>query len=96
MNDGPDQRPDAEADTAGFFRRMADRIDATNKGEFAGAVVVVPPGGNPIELLLVDPTRNPALLWATVKSLIDQRLGEISEGGAQGMGAPPANWRSPR
>jgi hypothetical protein len=59
---------------ADVFRAMAARIDRNDPAEFAGAILIVPPpssdgrGGDPIEILLIDPHRDLANFWSTVKS----------------------------
>lgn len=91
----PDES-DLAAVAAEFFTSMASRIQANSGAEFAGAVVVVPPEGNPIEMLIVDPTRNPAVFWSTVKSLVDMKIAENDEARTGGGFGPQASWRPPR
>jgi hypothetical protein len=65
---------------AQICRDMADRIEKTNEAEFAGAAVVVPPGGGePIALLLVDPKQDLVQFWATVKSRVEIVTTEVAE-----------------
>lgn len=47
------------------FRAMADRIDNIDENEFAGAMVIIPPGGGKaIEVLLTDPSKDIEAFWA--------------------------------
>jgi hypothetical protein len=61
-------------DPATMLEAMAQRIRANNAAEFAGCIVIIPPatddgrGGDAIELLLIDPKRDPANFWSTVKA----------------------------
>lgn len=67
-------------DPAKVLEDMATRVRANNPAEFAGCIVIIPPatddgrGGDTIELLLIDPKRDPANFWSTVKA-----KAEISE-----------------
>ena len=65
---------------AQLFVDMADRINRTPEGEFAGAAVIVPPGGgDPITLLLVDPKQDIVQFFATVKSRVEIVTGAVME-----------------
>lgn len=59
------------------FLAMAKRIEAIEQAEFAGAVVIVPPDGPPIEFLLSDVAPNAAAFWAIAKSRVDIRTNEV-------------------
>lgn len=64
------------ADVAALFRRMADRIEASDETEFGGALVAVPPleqNGQleAIEILLIDPRRDPANYYAMTRSKVE-------------------------
>jgi len=65
------------SDLADPFLAMAKRIGAIEQDEFAGAVVIVPPGGDPIEFMLSDVAPNAAAFWAIAKSRVDVRTQEI-------------------
>jgi hypothetical protein len=62
---------------AELLRAMAARIERNSEDEFAGCIVVLPPvmldgrGGEPIEILLIDPTRNARNFWATAKAEVE-------------------------
>jgi hypothetical protein len=53
---------------------MAKRIRDNAPEEFAGCIVIIPPAsddgraGDAVELLLIDPKRDPANFWSTVKA----------------------------
>ena len=60
---------------AEMLRRMADRIDRNDPDEFAGCLVIIPPeggdgveGGDPVEILFINPVQDLALFWSTVKN----------------------------
>ena len=64
------------AECAALFRRMAERIEATDETEFGGVVVVLPPldqNGKlePIEVLILDPMRDLATFWAMARSKVE-------------------------
>lgn len=40
---------------AKLFRDMADRVERANETEFSGAMLYVPPTGEPIAVMIVDP-----------------------------------------
>lgn len=63
------------------FETMAARIRRNPKEEFGGAVLIVPPSGEPIALLTVtpDPKGEEVLFWAQVKSKIDVAAQERTE-----------------
>jgi len=56
---------------------MAERIRRNAPEEFSGCIVVLPPegvngqGGDPIEILLIDPTKNARNFWATAKAEVE-------------------------
>jgi hypothetical protein len=65
------------------FTEMADRILKIDPAEFAGAIVVVPPGdGEPIAFLTTDPKPDIMQFWATVKSRIEVRGTEAMQAAA--------------
>jgi len=55
------------------FEDMAKRIAAIDPNEFAGAVVILPPGGEPIAFLTTDPNPDIVQFWASAKSRIEVR-----------------------
>ena len=53
------------------FRAMADRIDRNPDEDFAGALLIVPPKGEAVEKLNIDPSKNLADFWNSVKARVD-------------------------
>lgn len=65
---------------AEFVRAMAERIERNAPEEFAGALLVVPPGADePIAILLVNPKQDLAAFWATVASTIQVAAAEFQQ-----------------
>ena len=64
---------------AGILRRVADQIDKMDPDTFGGVAVVVPPAesGEPIEVLIIDPKKNAAQFYATIKTRLENDLGEL-------------------
>lgn len=67
-----------------LFRQMAERIEKVGDDEFGGALLVVPPpdqsGQNhAIEVLLIDPKRDPANYWAMATSKIQTAAAVFEE-----------------
>jgi hypothetical protein len=62
------------------FTDMAARIAKIDSAEFAGAVVVVPPGdGEPIAFMTTDPKPDLMQFWSTVKSRVEVRATEAMQ-----------------
>lgn len=61
---------------AAILRRVADQIDRMNSDTFGGVAVVVPPAdsGDPIEFLIIDPTKNAAQFYATIQTRIANEI----------------------
>lgn len=67
-------------DKAVLFDEMAKRVRAAPEGEFAGAVLIVPPGdGEPMEFMSVEPRPNPAHFWNGAKARLDIAHAEVLE-----------------
>jgi len=64
-------------DQAEPFRVMAERIEHNDSASFGGAAVIMPPGGQPIELLLLDPNADAAQFLATIATRIQVLVKEI-------------------
>ena len=60
------------------FASMAERINR-NTSDFAGAFVIVPPEGAPLEMLLLNNTRDQAAFWALVQSTAQRAIAELSQ-----------------
>lgn len=56
---------------ADLFRQMAERIERNAPTEFAGAVLLIPPGNEtPIEILLVNPRPDMEHFWSTCEAQV--------------------------
>lgn len=66
-------------DNAELFRAMAERIERNSAAEFSGALLIVPPGGEPIEYLAVNPRPDAAAFWGAVQAFVQRALAEIEE-----------------
>ncbi len=64
------------SDHADQFTAMADRLGKIDPAEFAGAVVVVPPEGDPISFLLTDPKPNAMQFWSGLQSRVELAAAE--------------------
>jgi hypothetical protein len=70
---------------AELLRAMADRIERNSEDEFAGCFVVIPPqsadgrGGDTVEMLLIDPTRDPSNFWTAAGFKLDTAVGRFKE-----------------
>ena len=64
---------------AEIFAKMAKRIAANADHGFGGAVVIVPPDGDPVQFLVLDPKQDPAMFWANVKTKAEIALAEMDE-----------------
>jgi hypothetical protein len=81
MSDQPPQ-----ADPAAAFSRMADKIRHNAENGFAGAFVIVPPGDGPaIEVLILEPASNEAVIWGQIKARIEMRLADIEDAQRRGQ-----------
>ena len=62
------------------FFDMATRIEKIDSAEFAGAVVIVPPGdGEPITFLHTDPNPVLAAFWAAVSGRVEIGVASAQE-----------------
>lgn len=74
-------------DKADLFTQMADRIKAVADGEFAGAVLIVPPGdGEPVVLCNIEPNASAEHFWIAAKSRMDAAYVAFSEAKADPFG----------
>ena len=66
--------PASGGSPADLIRAMASRVERNDPDEFGGCIIIIPPptddgsGGEPIELLLVDPRQDLANFWSTAQS----------------------------
>lgn len=52
------------------FRDMADRIERNLESDFAGAILIVPPVGDPVAVMINDPTKDMESFWVVAESKI--------------------------
>lgn len=81
MNDG---QPLIERQPHGasiILRRIADQIDKMDADTFGGVAVIVPPqdGGDPIEVLILDPKKNAAQFYATIQTRLQGQLSDLAD-----------------
>ena len=70
---------------ADHFTQMAERVRRIEQKEFSGAMLYVPPTGDPIAVVIADPTQdNEAFLALCLGKLDDVR--KKLEAAAQGFG----------
>lgn len=66
------------------FEEMAARIAKIDPAEFAGAIVVLPPGGeDPIAFLTTDPRPDVVQFWASAQSRITVKATEAMQDAEQ-------------
>ena len=87
MSDAPRDLETAKV-AARQFAEMARKIEENATNGFSGAVVVVPPAGEPINLLLVSSLGDEALFWATLKTQVEMRFADLQQRQSQ-----PTGWR---
>lgn len=69
---------------AAEFARMVRRVEGLPDDEFAGAVVIQPPGDAvPIAFVTSNPNPNLVMFWASVKSLVEVAYGEAMANAAE-------------
>lgn len=61
------------------FREMAERIERNPEAEFAGAIVVVPPEGDPITIMLNDPKPDLEAFWGVAAGKIQVATQEFQQ-----------------
>ena len=79
----------ANEDKARLFEEMAERIRRQPEGEFAGAVLIVPPGddeGAGLDFLAVESRPNAVNFWNATKSRLDVAHAEMM--GRERVGDP--------
>jgi hypothetical protein len=59
------------SESATPFTEMAARITLNDAKDFAGAMVIVPPTGDPISVLLLDGSKDAGAFWSTVRARIE-------------------------
>jgi len=62
------------------FTEMAAKIELNGEGSFGGAVVIVPPDGDPIiSELSVNPSADVLRFWAKLKTEVDGLCQQLDE-----------------
>jgi hypothetical protein len=79
MSDEPEKPDNAEDKFATPFARMAARITHNAAEGFAGAFVIMPPTGDPIEVLILEPAANEAVIWGQIKARIEMKLADLDD-----------------
>lgn len=70
------------------FREMAARIERIFESEFSGAILIVPPTGETIAVVIADPKKDLDAFWAVANSKIEIGMAEHKaqkSGGFQGF-----------
>jgi len=68
-----DDQPDPAEERAKLFDAMAAQIRLNASAKFGGAFLMVPPDGDPVELILLGQDQ-PAIFWSSVKTLAEIAL----------------------
>lgn len=78
-------------DVAELFRQMAARVAGVDASEFGGAVLIVPPqdplagvSQPSIEVLMIDPRRDPAAFWAMARGKVEIAAAAFEEAARNG------------
>lgn len=66
---------------ADLFRKMAESIERNGAADFGGAVVIVPPSGNPVEILILNSQKDNAQFWGTLDATVKAALADMDEAG---------------
>lgn len=59
------------------FREMAERIERNLPEEFAGAILIVPPTGDPIAVMIADPKKDMEAFWGVAMAKIQIATNEF-------------------
>jgi hypothetical protein len=59
------------------FEEMSERIKRNLPSDFAGAILVVPAEGEPITMLIADPSRDQEAFWSTALSKVQIRFEQL-------------------
>lgn len=77
MSDGQSLIERKPHGAAAILRRVADQIDKLEGDAFGGVAVIVPPDGEPVEFLIIDPKKNVAQFYGTIKTRIEDQVAEL-------------------
>lgn len=58
---------------------MARKVALNATNGFAGVFVIVPPEGEPRELLLLNNTQHPAMFWSLVQTMAKMAIDDLEE-----------------
>jgi hypothetical protein len=75
---------DGEVGPADRFLDMARKISENAGNGFSGAFVVVPPSGDPIDLLYLAGATDAAVFWGTLDTMVKIAIGKIQDAERQG------------
>ena len=70
------------------FFEMVERIQRNKPEEFGGAVVLMPPAGDPITFLLNDPNKSEAQFWSLASAKVEIAKNEAIDSKANPGGFP--------
>ena len=65
--------------TSDLFRRMAEQIDKNAGSHFGGSFLIVPPTGDPVEVLILNSTRDPSQFWGMLDATVKFALANLDE-----------------
>jgi hypothetical protein len=87
VNDEPGV-PELKKDRAArLLRALADECDLNSYARFQGCFLVVPPEGDPKDLMLLSDTVTTVVFWANLKTMAEMAIREIDAENAHGGGA---------
>ena len=64
---------------AKLLRALADECDLNSGERFGGCFLIVPPDGDPKDMLLLNRAASAAMFWGNLKTTADIALAEIAE-----------------
>lgn len=70
---------------AEILRLWADKIERNAEEDFAGAFVILPPTGDAIASLFIDPERDLSTFFTLIKTRIDTAVDELNDKQRQGV-----------
>lgn len=79
------QQKDLAAIAVEMLRGMADKIATNASNGFAGAFVIVPPDGEPHEMLLLNNAQSLVMFWSLVQATAKMAVEAIEEQERGGM-----------
>lgn len=65
--------------TSELFRAMADQIDRNEQSQFGGACVIVPPVGDPVQVLILNSQRDAAQFWGMLDATVKLALATLDD-----------------